>query len=346
MRFAYPVIIILILGVLLGGGFFLTRGSSTETEAAVPGASSREPGSDSAAEREYWTDRMNEAGALGAYEEFKETFASSHFSLQHLNAHLFGELLYRKLGIEGIAVCDATFAFGCYHSFFGQALAEHGMAAVAQLDEACIEKFGEYGTGCQHGIGHGLLEYFGHSQLLAALEGCTLTTQVQKLFGCTSGVFMEYNVPIIITPEFAKTEVRALNENPYAPCSTIVPERFRESCYYEMGQWWDKVYYGDYAKIGELCEAIALPEEREPCYLGTGNVAAPSSDYDVESTIEKCESMPTKEGAFLCRAGASWSFFAVPERRELAPLLCEGLGQDSYRCAQKSDLIGTGEITE
>ncbi|MDP2735120.1 MAG: hypothetical protein Q8P12_02850 [bacterium] len=346
MRFVTPALPILVLSTLLIGGAFLLQGPAEGGRAEEDNAPRGDAGLDPAKEREHWTGLIDTKGAAAAYEDFKETFADSHFSLQHLNAHLFGELLYRKLGIEGIAVCDATFAFGCYHSFFGQALAEHGMAAVEQLDRACIDKFGEYGTGCQHGIGHGLLEYFGHRQLIAALEGCTFTTQVQKLFGCTSGVFMEYNVPIIITPEFARTEVRELDgEGPYAPCATIVPEGFRESCYYEMAQWWDKVYLGDYAKIGELCQGIALLKEQEPCYLGTGNVAAPSSDYDVASTIEKCEAMPTSEGEFLCRAGASWSFFAVPERRELAPLLCEGLGQDAYRCAQKSDLIGTGEIT-
>ena len=159
---------------------------------------------------------------------------------------------------------------------------------------------------------------------------------------------MEYNVPIIITPDFAATRVRELNaNNPYEPCNTIIPGEFRESCYYEIGQWWDKTYLGDYGKIGELCEKVSLTNERESCYLGTGNVGAPSSDYDVEATIEKCELMPTPEGKLLCRAGASWSFFAVPERRELAPLLCEGLKvDDSHRCVEQSDLIGTGEITK
>lgn len=154
---------------------------------------------------------------------------------------------------------------------------------------------------------------------------------------------MEYNVPIVFDGPNAKTEIRELNmDNPHEPCNTIVPEKFRESCYYEMGQWWDKVFGKDYKKIGLLCTEAEY-EYQEPCYLGIGNVAAPSNEYNVEETIKTCELMPNANTELLCRAGASWSFFAVPEQRQLSPKLCEGLvNAEIHRCAQKADLVGVG----
>jgi len=296
-------------------------------------------------ERERWSRRMDEVGAEQAYEEYKELYAPYDFGAQHTVAHIVGELLYEKKGIQGLSVCDATFAFGCYHSFFGKALADQGTEITQDLDEVCIQKFGPLGTGCQHGIGHGILEYMGHNKLAAALEACKMTTQIKNLFGCTSGVFMEYNFPVIFSPDKTFTETRELNKaNPYEPCSTIAPERFRKSCYYEISQWWERVLYEDYEKMGKLCQEILNREHMESCYLGIGNIAAPSSKYNVTETIKKCKKMPDIDTQLLCRAGASWSFFADPKERSKSPEVCRGIEiEEESRCIQKSDLIGNGE---
>lgn len=271
-------------------------------------------------ERKRWSERIRQVGADQAYQEFKTTYAQRHFGIQHALSHLFGELIYEKEGIHGVAVCDSTFSFGCYHSFFGRAIAEGGTKTLSVLNAACEGKFGSRGTGCQHGIGHGILEYMGHQHLQNALDACTVIQQEQQLFGCTSGVFMEYNVPIIITATTSFVRFREFNvETPYVPCP-VLPERFRSSCYHELGQWWDK--FISYNKIGMLCGAVTNTQEQEACFRGVGNVAAPSSQYDVGETIKKCNEMPPTQARIFCREAASWSFFTAPEFKEAAHRVC------------------------
>jgi hypothetical protein len=341
-RLRIPALLSLAFLVLVLGLVLYLRLPASDAGGAVPAA--YDGNFNPKTEGARWEARIDAVGGQAAWEEMKAAFASTGFGIQHSAAHLFGNMLYEKIGLGGVAVCDSTFAFGCYHSFFGGALAAQGPAIIRQLDAACIEKYGPLGTGCQHGIGHGLMEFYGQDRLVTALEGCASTTQVNPLFGCTGGVFMEYNVPIILDGTNAHTESRRLDPaHPYAPCDSI-PDRFRQSCHYEMGQWWDKVYGGDYATIGKLCAKIENSVYRESCYLGVGNVAAPSSNYDVKETIRKCELMPDADGRRTCRSGASWSFFAEPKSRALAPAVCEGLSDaEKIRCAKESDLIGNGE---
>lgn len=300
---------------------------------------------DLAGERERLSRRFDEVGGVRMYVELKGKYGASSFDVQHTIAHVFGEMLYEKMGIEGVSVCDGSFAFGCYHSFFGKAISEKGMAVVRDLDQACIRKNGPLGTGCQHGIGHGLLEYTGPGGLVKALNGCALTTQVKELFGCTSGIFMEYNLPALVSGVSSSMQLREFDAvKPYDPCNTLIPNRFRKSCYYELAQWWDKVFHGDYKKIGMLCAGVDSTQYREVCFIGLGNMAAPSKQYNVAQTIEICKQMPDQESETLCRAGASWSFFAAPEKRALAATVCEGIEpQRQNYCIKKSDLIGNGE---
>ncbi len=320
------------LGQESGGGATAALPQEPETKAIT-------------AERARWEARIAAVGTLRAYEEVKTEYTNRDFGIQHTIGHVIGELIYAHDGLKGLLVCDISFAFGCYHSFFARALAENGEGIVRTLDTACVERHGPFNTGCQHGIGHGILEYFGHAQILKALEACKLTTQVRDLFGCTSGVFMEFNFPVIVAAEKSTPTVREVDpKNPEAPCNTIVPVRFRRSCYYELGQWWEKVFSRNYQKLGSLCDAVTPENDlREYCFLGIGHVAAPSSLFNVEESIKKCAEMPTSEGVLACRAGASWSFFAQGERA-IAPSLCAGLGEKSSECVEKSDLIQNNEI--
>jgi len=296
-------------------------------------------------ERIRWSKMMDEVGGVEAYQEFTRQYADKNFGVQHTMSHVIGELIYKKKGLSGLTICDNSFAFGCYHSFYGQALADKGLSVIPIADKFCVDKFGPLGTGCQHGIGHGLMEYYGPKKLTKALDACSMTTQLKKLFGCTSGVFMEYNVPILISATSAETVPRVLDKNrPYDPCPNV-KEEYQESCYYEMAQWWDKstTFNGDYKKIGELCQALTLPLNRESCFLGVGNVAAPSSNYIVSETIKKCREMPTLESKIICQSGASWSFFSSVTYRSLAGEVCADLDANiKKKCVQQSDLIGNG----
>lgn len=307
---------------------------------ATPWARDRAEGAsgvDAPAEERHWRERLSAVGADAAYQEFKRAYADRHFSDQHIAAHVMGALLYRELGVAGLRTCDEAFAFGCYHSFFGTALAEIGPDGIRDFDRQCIEQFGPYGTGCQHGIGHGIMEYVGPRRIDDALRLCEGTTVVHPLLGCTSGVFMEYNTPIAIGTTASQTLREIDPGNPLAPCPALA-ERFRASCYFELAPWWKNFF--DYEAIGRLCAELAAPGEREACLLGIGHIIAPFTAYDLTASRRECRRMPTEDDEVLCRAGLYWGYFIVPERRPLAEGACTELKPDERsRCLTRGRLV-------
>ncbi len=288
-------------------------------------------------ERTRWQEQIKTLGAQLAYEEFKNSNYAVTPGRRHTLIHLWGEVLFGETGIAGVTICDAALGFGCYHGFFTRAITANGIAALSPLDMACRNAFGELSSGCQHGIGHGILEYIGHEKLLAALEMCDAVPQKDPIAGCTAGVFMEYNLPIIIADGEAVMRFRPIDQGkPALPCPNL-PARFRQSCYHELVQLWDK--YFDYGVIGKFCQAITVPEERRACFMGAGNVAAPSSQYDVAKTLAKCRLMPSPEGVETCRMSSSWSFWASPEHRGQAREPCRGLDASmASECAPPKSL--------
>ena len=263
-----------------------------------------------------WMKRIDKVGPEYAYEEFKKENYLRAERFQHGETHIFGEALYEKVGIRGISICDSSFTFACYHSFFGRAISEQGLGALSVIESACIEKFGTHPSACMHGVGHGILAYFGPDKLLSALNACD-TLQEKPIFGgCPSGVFMEYSLPLV---DDTSTQLRPFDKiHPYEPCVSA-PEKFRQSCYHEITKWWE--YFIDYNEIGKLCEAIGKSDEKEACFIGVGDIATLSSGYDVTETIAKCKEMPDEVGEAFCRRGAYLFFSGIPEHQAEANLL-------------------------
>lgn len=328
---------LLIFFTILGAGAFATNINSKTLPSSSPPEFDGQKGNISEV-RSYWSKMIDELGPTQTYADFKENSRQKDSGSQHVLAHIFGALLYQKAGIDGIATCDAEFAFGCYHSFFGGAIADKGQAVVVSLDQACIKKFGPLGTGCQHGIGHGLMEYYG-TKLDQALNDC-LVTQKIVLLGCTSGVFMEYNFPTLTDSETATTGLRKLDsKKPFQPCEEIL-EKFQKSCFYELPQWWYQVYGRDDQISGRLCQDISNQIYRENCFRGLGNTIGPRTNFELSSGKNVCRLMPSPEGQTLCLAGLSWSWFAEPAKRAVSTLPCQNLlPEDNRLCLDKADLV-------
>lgn len=291
---------------------------------------------DPAYNSDYWMQQIEKKGAKAAYEEFKQVAATAPEARTHLSAHVIGGLIGDTLGPDGITVCDPSFGFGCYHGFFGQVISTGGISLVKELDAACVQAYGRWGTGCQHGIGHGILEYVGYTRLAQALEICKETSQPTPLLGCTSGVFMEYNFPLA---EGQSTTQRQFDPaKPHAPCDTVA-EEFKDSCYVELGQWYRIMFGEDAATLGSLCSA--LPErERTHCFLGIGSGLGSFSRYDVTQAITLCKEF-SAEDEFRCRAGVWWSFYQVPEERAKGGPACAYPDEaDAERCRSLGDFTG------
>jgi hypothetical protein len=279
-------------------------------------------------------------GPETAYARLKEEYRQAPITLSHNAFHLFGEVLYKSLGLPGISVCDGTFGFGCFHGLFVSAVSDKGTSVINSLDEECVNKFGPLGLGCPHGIGHGLGEFFGPQKLEEQLSICKSLNWQGPLFGCSSGVFMEHNFPT----NFKESDVTELNVRQligsqyYEPCSTTAKE-FRQSCFFEQASWWTEIFYGDYEKIGKLCNSIVNTLEKIACLEGVGNVAVESSNYDTKEAISSCAKMPSRYTEAYCRVGASWAFFANSSESE-SEEVCQGLGNYESLCLKKRILVG------
>ncbi|MBX9765212.1 hypothetical protein K2X83_01065 [Patescibacteria group bacterium] len=294
----------------------------------------------------YWEARITSRGAEAAYAEFKLKNAGSDEKQQHLAAHVMGEKIFESKGVSGVSVCDASFGFGCYHGFFGQALSQKGEGVVEELDRICVEKFGPLGTGCQHGLGHGILEYVGYQHIDSALSMCGKTTQKVPLLGCTSGVFMEYNSPLVGVGTGLVPRSRVLNQkNPYEPCENV-PNEYKKSCFFELGGWLHTVSAGDYEMAADVCWLAPSPHAGD-CALGFGASVPPSVKYDSEKARMVCDVFRGKNET-ACRAGTAWSFYSNPEYRRHTVTACESdTAEATVACMGMADLTeGLGGFPE
>jgi hypothetical protein len=283
---------------------------------------------------------LMQRGSEKTYEAFKQTYGKSSSDISHAAAHLFGEALYTHDGITGIRICDANFSFGCFHSFFGKAVRDNGISIVKELDAACVSEYGPQGLGCVHGIGHGIGEYMGGKDIEKQLEICGELTWQGRFFGCKEGVFMEYNMPTEAGSDDVRTSVRSYDtNNPYGPC-LAVDKRFQPACFLEITNWWETVLQNDFEKISALCSDLHDIDNKEACYLGIGYSIGPKEGYDSDKTRAVCRSLGDTQSELLCRAGASWSFFANPRYRDSAPSLCKYDDSNlTLLCEQRSDLL-------
>lgn len=274
-------------------------------------------------EAKRWKESIDELGVSEAYELFKKDGEGKAFGVQHTFAHIFGELIYDKEGVRGIAFCDPTFSFGCYHSLAGKAIIEGGLSIVKDLDGACNEALGGVNTGCLHGIGHGILGYVGYDNLDPALEACRETSWKEPLGGCPGGVFMEYNFHTMETVDRAKARDADL-EDLYAPCDTVKSE-FRQECYYYQALWWTHVTDEDFGQVAALCSKVPDASDRRACFFGLGESASSRTEYDPSRTKAICDAVPDSGERLWCREGAWKIYYADTRTRPLAPHMCEDL---------------------
>ena len=283
--------------------------------------------------REYWAKQIDTRGPQEAYQSFKKKYAGDDVDIVHQKAHIFGELLFEKAGLEGVSVCDDAFKFGCYHSFFAAAMRIEGLSAIPELAQKCLNHW-QNSSSCSHGIGHGLIWYFGDSNLTQALTECKKAFVEQKhLEGCSAGVFMEYNLRTMLDPSGALH--RPLDkEHPYAPCDTI-DNSYKSSCFFEISRLWI-MEYASYVPAAKLCQDVSDTALRKVCFFGIGQkIVALTGDHDYNSdwAIKNCAAMPNQEAVISCSSGAAWAFAMLPSTHNQYHLLCDRLSPEGKaRC--------------
>lgn len=272
-----------------------------------------------------------------AYQTFSERYLNQPVTEQHNAAHIFGEFLYRKDGIDGVVICDGNFGFGCYHSLFGLALAERGPDVAHELDARCFAKYGRLGTGCPHGIGHGLMWYFGDERLADALSFCDGMQYAGPIGGCTDGVFMEYNEHTMATAESDAGRRPYEASARHAPCNEV-GQKYRQACYYQQAAWWYRSLEGDTQLVGSHCEEVEEPLERHACYRGLGSTLAIEAAYVPEIAVRSCRLLGRAGGQSRCLEGVAWMFLANPAYASRAEEVCAGEA-DPAACMEAAVII-------
>jgi hypothetical protein len=248
---------------------------------------------------ESWRNRFANEPVAEAYAAFVEEASSMNYDDAHFVSHVIGEIVFERMGEDGLSVCTADFGFGCYHGLSGAALSAQGLSALSALADAC-ERGRSVGfrPGCMHGLGHGILAYLGSEKIEKALRACEPLQKGDTVGGCFGGVFMEYNLNTMQSA--TGVSMRPLIEDEkFEQCESVALSGAEAACYYEIPQWWDASFQERgldtgtaYQKMGEWCESVSDPAQREICFQGIGNMVGPRSGYDPSGMEALCSEMP------------------------------------------------------
>lgn len=294
-------------------------------------------------QKKYWRNQIRQKGPQKAYLRYKKEAVAKTPQDQHLAGHIIGELLFEQRGVDSLIICDNSSGFSCFHGFFTAAINKLGPSGAKKLYAVCIKQYGSGGTGCQHGIGHGILEFFGYSKLSQALSICEELPSPHPLLGCVSGVFMDYNFPTIIHETETSTTLRSVDQfNLNHPCD-IVEQKFQPSCYFELIAWLVKALPFEPQKIISLCDKLKFEANRKSCFLGLGfNLLI---DYkNADKSFQTCQTIEDKNSQISCLAGATWASYVFPGFNKLSNYLCNYLqGSEKELCFREANISGESD---
>ncbi len=326
--------LLILLCVLIGVSFFFRS-----VEAFPPPPVISLEGANIELEKVSWSEYLKRVGPERAYESFKEIYKVSVYPIRHSMMHVLGDVLYENLGIEGFAVCDDAFGYGCYHQLYIAAFEREGSDVLPRFAELCLSKSGREQSFCVQGIGHGALEANVNSEdgLRKAIAACDSISGVLRnsLPVCLEGVFMQY-----YNPDRESETARPFDPVHPSRICDIVPEKFRFHCYLSIARWWLSASNHDYKLAGRLCAQVPVSFQ-PPCYRGIGVEVLTWSGFDlngatkVEETLKVCSSIEGKKGSEYCRIGAAATARLFEWEQAAVDALCRDLfNEELAECIQ------------
>jgi hypothetical protein len=170
---------------------------------------------------------------------------------------------------QALALCPASYNYGCVHGFFQHAL---GMGAISESAAAKMcDGLWRNPTlplktvqSCYHGLGHGIMLHADYD-LPKALKTCDKLILLTAQESCWQGVFME-NVDAALEGREQKG-LFAL-EDSLAPCDHV-GEKYRYQCFMNQSSWLMKVYQRDVSQAAQAC-LKASATSVAPCLQAIG----------------------------------------------------------------------------
>ena len=244
----------------------------------------------------------------------------------HEFAHIVGNKAFEKFGLDGVKICDETFAFGCFHGVTEKMLLTQGLANIKAIEEGCLKMFppdkSQNYTGCIHGVGHGVYSFEG-GVLKKALADCDIISEPYRQY-CYDGVFMENS----FTPQSRIFDPK----NPWKFC-TDLPEVYHRNC----ARYQSQVFLGKIGTpnslniVGKNCSMGTSILLRETCFESLGYYIAQNSLGVPADILKKCGQMPKinmqQEGMEICIKGAAieTTFQHYGNFKDSADRLCKSL---------------------
>lgn len=274
--------------------------------------------------------------AQKAWEFVKTTFKGQGGSSGNIHdlAHLSGKLLYDDKGFEGIRLCSANFAFGCYHGFLDAAFAK-SLDHLLDAQDACL-KLGPENSGpvasCIHGIGHGVASYYQVNDLNSSLGSCRKLSSGREY--CFDGVFMEFvrNAPDSF---FQKDDY-------LYPCNKL-ESQFGAVYSFACGRNQPSLLMGRFNLGFEEVVGICLQSDsrqfKEACFDSLGFSVASSGD--VQKIIANCQTIGIQEHILRCIKAAAGElvFQEVPGWYEKSQAVCQAFESGKDNCLEHIDRL-------
>ena len=297
-------------------------------------------------------------GAVYAFEILKRAQLPPNTDL-HLLGHAVGDILYTQKGIDGVANCTQNFRNACSHAVVIGALNEFGAGdqTLLLIDDACKKAPGGSGayTMCYHGLGHGVLAYFGYD-LKKTVAFCkrmgTPEFDGEQYTQCVSGAIMElmgggghdHELWLLAREKYLSPA------EPLAPCDTaLIPYEAKTLCFIYLTPRLFELAGADlghpdpatFPKAFGFCDALSDTKLRDACYGGFGKEFVPLAgardirgvdafdDREYATAIEWCGLVGAKDGREACITEALGSVFWGGENDPRAALRFCSLVSDS-----------------
>lgn len=306
----------------------------------------------------------HEKGGVYAFDVLKHAAIPPNTDM-HLLAHRVGDILYKQKGIDGIQYCTQDFRNACSHTIVVGALADFGESALPQIKAACQKAPGGPGayTMCYHGLGHGVLAYYGYS-IPETVALCNKTGTKEYNFResieCIGGAVMELqgggghdrDAWLLAQKKYlgSKSKPLALCLGPLVPeaakaqCITYLTAELLKAAGMDMGNP-DPAFY---AKAFALCKTVPLAQAdlRNVCYGSFGKefVAIAASrdirrvdalaDEKYETIVDWCMLAEPLSGKKACVKDVVVSLFWGGENDPAASFrVCSLAKEDSVRAS-------------
>lgn len=240
----------------------------------------------------------------------------------HEFAHLVGHAAYAKQGIGGVSLCDASFAYGCFHGVAEEAIQKQGEGAVVDIELACTEQLDERRRpSCYHGIGHGTAGIH-RLALKPALGACDRMQEANRSY-CYDGVFMEQATSLTdnaITKDAPWALCEALDGQYHVACARYQPVRLDR-----LGTSFDDGI--------RSCSKTAFIMLREHCARGFGYKAASHGQFMAEKIGNLCQDAGESRTIQWCQTAAATelAFQRYTGWEEQAPILCSQIATPDLR---------------